>query len=69
MELKVYPRLNRKSKMAMRRKKWRFKSEYQYRPRAHLIRRLTQELGKSEDWVRNQINAERAFLLQYPQYY
>jgi hypothetical protein len=69
MELKVYPRLNRKSRLAMRRRKWRFKSEYEYHPRPHLIRRLMGELGQTEEWVRNQIAQERKFLLQYPQYF
>lgn len=69
MELQVYPRLNRKSQSAMRRRRWRFKNEYEYKPRSHLIRRLVQELGQSEEWVRNRIDEERAFLLRFPQYF
>jgi len=69
MELKVYPRLGWKSRLAMRRTRWRWGKDYQYVPRPHLIRRLSQELGMNEDAVRKQIKQEREFLLKYPQYY
>ncbi len=69
MDLKIYPRLGRKSKLCMVRRRWRFKDEYEYHPRSHLVRRLTQEMGHTEEWVRNQIAKEREFLLQYPQYF
>lgn len=69
MELKIYPRLNKKSKNAIKRKLCSWGRNYQYNPRPHLVRRLSQELGLTEEQVREQIQKERKFLLQYRGYY
>lgn len=69
MNLKIYPRLCKESKNAIKRKLWRWGNPYEYVPRANLVKRLSQELGMTEEQIKEQIKEEREFLLQYPGYY
>jgi hypothetical protein len=68
MNLKIYPLLNHESRLAIRRTKWRYGWIYVYRPYRNLISRLSSELGMSEDQVRDQIQAERKWLIENPWY-
>ena len=69
MKLVIYPLLHRKSQLAMKRVKTYGGKRYSYSPRAQLLRRLSKELGMSLEAVREQIERERAFLIQYPGYF
>jgi hypothetical protein len=69
MDLIVYPRLRKKSKLAIKRKKWRWGRDYTYKPTPRLINRLSRELAWSADRVQAQIAKEREFLLKYSNYY
>jgi cytochrome c-type biogenesis protein CcmH/NrfG len=69
MELVVYPLLKKESQRAMRRTKRRYGHPYYYTPQARLVRRLANQLGKTEDEIKEQIALERKFLLQYKQYF
>ena len=69
MELIVYPLLCRESKLCLKRRKWRYGSVYHYNPRPQLIKRLASLLNWEETKVKEQIQAERSFISQNPQYY
>jgi hypothetical protein len=69
VELIIYPVLGQGSKRAIKRVKKRFGRFYFYTPQDRLVKRLSQELGMSEDKVREQIERERVYLIQYRKYY
>lgn len=69
MNLICYPLLQKNSKLAIRRKKWRWGRNYFYNPRIDLLERLAYQLGWTEEQVREQLMREREFLLKYPQYF
>jgi len=69
MDLIIYPRLNTRSKRAIKREKKKWGHYYHYEPRVTLIQRLCSELGWSEEQVREQIRKERRFLIQNKQYF
>ena len=68
MELLCYPKMSPYSQKALKRRLWRFGSVYVYRPYANLVRRLAQELGLTEEKVREQLQKERQWLLGNPWY-
>ncbi len=68
MKTPIYDRLNARSQKAMRRVRKRWGHPYQYNPRQILINRLCNELGLTEEEVREQIVKEREFLTRYRKY-
>ncbi len=69
MDLIIYPMLNLRSKKAITRIKKKWGHPYNYNPKYILISRLAEELGWSEDAVKQRIQEERAFLIKNIQYY
>lgn len=69
MQLKIYPRLNQRSKKAMLKQTKRWGHSYNYYPRERLIQRLQQELNMTRQQVLSQIYEEREFLLKHRQYF
>ena len=66
MNLKLYNMLGTKSRRAIRRTKKAFGHPYVYRPRSHLITRLSQQTGMTRTEVYNQLMAERQFFIDHP---
>lgn len=69
MRLICYPLMSTCSQRAMKRKKWKWGLNYTYIPKQPLVKRLARQLNMTEEEVRNQIAKERAYILQYSQYY
>ena len=69
MELKLYPRLNLRSKRAILKVKKQFGNPYNYNPWMALLKRLSAETGMSVEEVRNQLFKERRWLIENRQYY
>lgn len=69
MDLEIYSLLSKESQRAIKRVKKRFGRPYYYIPQARLVRRLAQQLQKSEEEIREQIAREREFLIEYKRYY
>ena len=69
MELVVYPLLNKGSQRAIKRTHKSYGRPYRYAPQLRLVRRLSKELGKTEEQIRKQIEKERKFLLEYKRYF
>lgn len=63
MMLIAYARMSTRSRRAMTREKTRYGRQYVYFPRITLVRRLSRELGMSEEAVLDQIIREREYLL------
>ena len=63
------PRLNKRSKSALRRRFKHYGRPYNYRPRYILLSRLSQELGWTVEQVFEQLLEEREFILKHPEYY
>lgn len=63
MVLIAYSRMGTTSKRAMARAKTRHGRPYSYRPRITLVRRLSRELGLSNEAVLDRIYQEREFIL------
>ncbi|WP_194013559.1 hypothetical protein [Synechocystis salina] len=62
----IYARSCRKTRLCMRRTKWRYGKIYVYEPRKDLIRNVAREFGWSEPKVRAEIQRERFWLLANP---
>ena len=60
--------LNKRSKVAIKRKRKRWGHPYLYTPRRDLLRRLSQQTGMTEEEVLYQLLEERQFLLKNPEY-
>lgn len=63
MNLILYPRLGTRSRRALTRRSGKFGRRYTYRPKGHLLDRLSRETGLTVDAVRLQLEKERQYLL------
>mgnify|MGYP001828678476 CR=1 FL=1 len=64
MKLICYPLLSTRSKRAMLREKSSYGADYHYRPRGHLLQRLSIETGLSAEDCYQQLLKERDYLLK-----
>jgi hypothetical protein len=63
-QLVIYPKLSTRSRRAMLRTKSRYGIPKEYRPRGHLVLRLSTELGMTKEQVLDQIQEERKYFLR-----
>lgn len=63
MNLILYPKLSTRSRRAIRKTKTSFGRTYFYKPRGHLLERLSKETGLDVEAVYNQLMKERAYLV------
>jgi hypothetical protein len=64
MDLICYPRLSTRSKRALVRQKTSWGNLYTYRPRGHLLQRLSKELNMPIKKVAAQLHKERYKILR-----
>lgn len=64
MDFQLFPRLSTNSRRAIQRTKKRGGAPYVYRPRGHLMARLSQETGMSVSEVHRQLLREREELIR-----
>ena len=69
MDFVIYPLLNTRSQRAFRRVKTRFGHRAYYHPRKHLIERLKEETGMTEQQILTQIAKEREYIRTYRIYF
>jgi hypothetical protein len=69
MILELYYKMSTCSRRAIRRKTGRFNKSYIYRPRTHLISRLSEETGLSRTEVYNKLMDEREYILKNLSYW
>lgn len=69
MDLIIWPRVKRHTRLCMQRVKWRWGNKYIYTPRRDLVTRLSNELGLTPDQVRDRIKQESDYVKKYEQYY
>lgn len=65
----LWEALGRKSKLCLRRKRWRFGRSYSYTPRSDLVRRLAVQFGVTETEIISRLRELREFILKFPQYF
>lgn len=70
MEIVLYHKLSTRSKRALTKTNYKYSKShpggqpYVYNPRGQLLRRLSRETGKTLDEVREQLLAEREYILR-----
>ncbi|MCC3464155.1 MAG: hypothetical protein JGK33_31970 [Microcoleus sp. PH2017_11_PCY_U_A] len=63
MNLIIYPKLSTRSRRALTRHAGRFGKKYTYRPKGHLLDRLSKETGLTVSQVQSQLEKERQYFL------
>lgn len=66
-QLELYYLLGTCSRRAIKKTKTSFGNEYRYRPRGDVLKRLSEQTGKSVEEVYNQLQRERQYLLDQRQ--
>lgn len=65
----IYNSLTRKTRLCIRRRKWRHGKAYEWSPRVHLVRRVATQFGLSEEEALSRLTQIKAFVRKYPQYF
>lgn len=65
----IYATLRHKTRLCLKRTRWRWGKPYDYNPTQRLIRRLSAQFNISTDEAYNRLMEMRKFLIKNPQYF
>lgn len=65
----IYNTLTRKTKLCIKRRKWRFGKSYDWYPRSQLIRRVAKQFNLTADQAFDRLIEIKLHIRKYPQYF